>query len=167
LARLNIGVFILHAIFTANFVVLPLLVKNSYIYVYALFIVLLFMPPLLRLAQKKPWLEPLSLAAIFLLVIAELLLQFFGIINLVFGLIMFFTAFTFLEASLPSLVARIAPPHSRGAAMGIYSCVQFLGIFAGGIAGGWIYGQYGIQNVFLFCAMLAAIWYVFFYLMRA
>jgi MFS family permease len=167
LTRLNMGVFILHAIFTANFVVVPLLVKDAYIYIYALIIVLLLMLPLLRLAQKKAWLEPLSHCAIFLLVIAELLLQFFGIINLFFSLIMFFTAFTFLEASLPSLVAQIAPPHSRGAAMGIYSCLQFLGIFAGGIAGGWMYGQYGVQNVFLFCAMLAAIWYVFFYLMRA
>jgi MFS family permease len=164
LARLNIGVFILHAILTANFVILPLLLghQHHYIYIPVLLVVLVLMLPLLRLAQRKTWLEPLSLGAIALLIISEIVLKFSGgqpgIIYIGIGLILFFTAFTFLEASLPSLISQIAPAQSKGGAMGIYTCSQFLGMFAGGMGAGWIYGHGTVQNVFMFCAILATLW---------
>jgi MFS family permease len=70
----------------------------------------------------------------------------------------FFAAFNLLEASLPSLVAKVAPPDSKGTAMGFYSSSQFLGAFLGGLLGGWLHARYGLQGVFLFCALAAGAW---------
>ncbi|MFU8798073.1 MAG: MFS transporter [Gammaproteobacteria bacterium] len=165
LMRVNLGVFILHTVLTANFVVLPILLRQQpYIYIPVLITVLFLLIPLLKIARQTTLLHPLSLGAIFLLLIAEIL--FLTPLYIGFSLIIFFTAFTFLEASLPSLISHIAPSHSKGAAMGIYTCFQFLGIFVGGIAGGFIYGHYSAYNVFIFCAILATMWLIYFSFMR-
>ena len=80
--------------------------------------------------------------------------------GIVFSLFMFFIAFNVLEATLPSLVAKTCSPHQKGTAMGMFSSSQFMGAFFGGMCGGWIYGQFGIQSVFGFCAALAVIWFM-------
>ena len=59
-------------------------------------------------------------------------------------LLIFFTAFNLLEAMLPSLIAKMAPPDAKGTAMGVYSSSQFLGAFAGGALGGWLRGLFGL-----------------------
>jgi MFS family permease len=74
------------------------------------------------------------------------------------SLLLFFYAFTLLEAFLPSLVSRAAPAHRKGTALGIYSCLQFFGIFAGGAVGGWVFGVFSPVGVYLFCAILALAW---------
>jgi len=75
-------------------------------------------------------------------------------------LFVFFAAFNLLEASLPSLVAKQSPSHVKGTAMGVYSTSQFLGIFVGGILGGWIHEHFGMSSVFLFGASIVAVWLV-------
>ena len=42
--------------------------------------------------------------------------------------------------------------------MGVYNTAQFTGVFLGGILGGWLYGEFGYQSVFMFCAVITAIW---------
>ena len=42
--------------------------------------------------------------------------------------------------------------------MGVYSSSQFLGAFAGGAAGGWVYGEWGIDAVLMACGLLALLW---------
>jgi MFS family permease len=78
---------------------------------------------------------------------------------LVAGLVLFFAAFNLLEASLPSLISKLAPPEAKGTAIGVYSTLQFVGTFIGaGIAG--VLAQYAGQGaVFAFCAILAAVWF--------
>jgi MFS family permease len=76
-----------------------------------------------------------------------------------FLLFVFFTAFTLLEATLPSLVSKIAPIQNKGAAMGLYSSSQFFGIFVGGSLGGLIYSHWELTGIFAFCAILTAIWF--------
>jgi MFS family permease len=49
---------------------------------------------------------------------------------------LFFVAFNILEATQPSLISRIAPPHAKGAALGVYNTTQALGLFLGGVIGG-------------------------------
>lgn len=92
--------------------------------------------------------------------IAQLFLYFFAHSLLISAgsLLLFFAAFSLLEAFLPSLVSRIAPSARKGTALGIYSCAQFLGIFIGGTTGGWLYGKIGITQVFLFCGALTCAW---------
>ena len=59
------------------------------------------------------------------------------------ALVVFFTGFNLLEAMLPSLVSKFAPPAIKGTATGVYSSVQFLGTFAGAAAGGWLSQWHG------------------------
>src|SRR5699024_5240579 len=72
--------------------------------------------------------------------------------------IVFFSAFNLLEASLPSLVSRLAPLHMRGAALGGYATCQFLGAGVGGMLGGVMLQQIGLSAVFLAGAALVVIW---------
>jgi MFS family permease len=73
---------------------------------------------------------------------------------------LFFLAFNYLEATLPSLVSRIAPAGNRGTAMGVYSSSQFFGAFMGGALGGNLYGMYEITGVYGMCLAIALLWLV-------
>lgn len=170
LMRLNLGIFILHAIFTASFVILPLSLQEMagiqgndqwLIYLPTLILAFLFSMGIIIIAEKQKRLKMYFLAAIALLGCAELLLWLFAknLLLSAFSLLLFFVAFSLLEAFLPSLVSRTAPPSRKGTALGIYSCSQFLGIFVGGALGGWLYGAFGLKEVYLFCVLLASVWF--------
>lgn len=169
LARLNISIFMLHAIFTASFVVIPIglqlhagLQENHQwrLYLPVLLLAFICSIPCIILAEKKQRLKQFFLGAIFLLCSAELIFWLFpdSIFFSAFSLFLFFTGFSVLEAFLPSLVSKTAPKARKGTALGIYSCSQFLGIFVGGSIAGWLYGLFGLTNVFLFCTILAILW---------
>jgi MFS family permease len=178
LAKLNSGIFILHALFTASFCVIPISLAqfaaqpaNQQWKVYLPSLLLAFILSLvcIGLAERKQQIKPYFLLGISLLVLAELLLwltpthlHLFGL-----GICLFFTGFSLLEAFLPSLVSRTAPAERKGSALGIYSCAQFFGIFVGGVLGGWLYGKYSFSGVYLFCIMLALFWLILAYLMQA
>src|SRR5207245_6349254 len=70
----------------------------------------------------------------------------------------FVVAFNVLEAMLPSLVSRMAPSRGRGVAIGVYNTTQTLGVFFGGLLGGWIGRDHGAVGVFWACAALCAVW---------
>jgi predicted MFS family arabinose efflux permease len=72
--------------------------------------------------------------------------------------IVFFSSFNLLEATLPSLVSRLAPPHMRGAAMGAYATCQFLGAGVGGVLGGLMLQRVGLAAVFAAAAALTLLW---------
>ncbi len=74
------------------------------------------------------------------------------------ALVIFFSAFNVMEASLPSLITKAAPPDAKGTATGIYSSSQFLGIFIGGIVGGWANQTGGSTGVFALTAVIALLW---------
>lgn len=75
-------------------------------------------------------------------------------------LLAFFTGFNLLEATLPSMLSKLAPAGAKGTAMGVYSTGQFLGAFLGGTLGGWLSHAFGLDAVFLGCAALALVWWV-------
>lgn len=79
----------------------------------------------------------------------------------------FFTAFNLLEASLPSLISKIAPVGAKGTAIGIYSSTQFLGAFAGAAIGGYLMEHYGYLTLFVFCSGLVLIWLILACTMKA
>jgi predicted MFS family arabinose efflux permease len=169
LLQLDAGIFILHAILTALFVVLPLLLMNELglnpkyewqLYLPVIFTAFLFALPLLRLAEKKQ-----KTRQLFLLSIIGLGLSLLGFLVLPLSLplagcllALFFTAFTVLEASLPSMVSKLAPPACKGTALGIYSTLQFLGIFTGGFVAGLLFTQTDFHQVFAFCLGSVLIW---------
>ena len=75
-------------------------------------------------------------------------------------LFLFFVSFNILEASQPSLVSRLAPPESRGAALGVYNALQSLGLFAGGAVGGALVKMGGTQMLFAACSAAVGVWLV-------
>jgi Major Facilitator Superfamily len=94
------------------------------------------------------------------LAVSQLML-YFGAANLfvlLAGLVVFFSAFNVMEASLPSLITKSAPAEAKGTAMGLYSSLQFLGIFVGGIVGGFAHQHGGSTGVFILTAALALAW---------
>ncbi|HEX5212570.1 MAG TPA: MFS transporter, partial [Pseudolabrys sp.] len=70
----------------------------------------------------------------------------------------FFSGFNVMEATLPSLITKAAPPHAKGTATGLYSSLQFLGIFVGGVIGGWAHQVGGIAAVFALTTVVALLW---------
>jgi predicted MFS family arabinose efflux permease len=169
LSRLNIGIFILHALLTATFIAIPVLLMqlSSFtkdhawiVYLPGLVFAFIVIIPCIIVAERFHQMKLFFRIAIVLLGLTQLLLWKFhtSTLELTLILLLFFTAFTFLEASLPSLISKMAPIESKGTAMGIYSTAQFLGIFAGGSIGGLIYSHYHLSGIICFNLMLIALW---------
>ncbi|GMR20249.1 MAG: MFS transporter [Gammaproteobacteria bacterium] len=169
LLRLDLGIFILHAVLTALFVVIPLALvsdaglgvdKHWQVYVPVMLASILFIGPAIMYAERKQKMRRVFVGAVLLLAVSQGLLAFGhnDLWPLVTGIFLFFVAFNFLEAALPSLVSRHAPADSRGSAVGVYSTFQFLGAFVGGVLGGGLYGAYGMEAVFTISAGLLLLW---------
>jgi MFS family permease len=168
LLRLNYGIFTLHMILMAIFVVVPTLMRKAgllaghewQVYLPVFVVSMAFAVPFIIIAEKKRKMKQVFIGAITVVMIAELGLSalhenLFGIIGFLF---VFFCGFNLLEATLPSLISKTAPADLKGTAMGAYSSSQFMGLFMGGLVGGWFNGQFGVDAVFLFCAAIAFSW---------
>lgn len=177
LLRLDLGIFVLHAMLMSSFVALPLaLVEKAglpkeqhwWVYLTALLISFFAMIPFIIYGEKKRKMKRVLLGAVITLLLTELFFWQFGdsLRALVIGTVVFFTAFNLLEASLPSLISKVSPAGGKGTAMGVYSTSQFLGSALGGILGGWLFQHGGLSVVFLGCAGLAALWLAFAVTMR-
>jgi predicted MFS family arabinose efflux permease len=168
LLRLDYGIFILHAILTASFVIVPLLMRDAgllpaqhwQVYLPVFIVSMAAIIPFVILAEKKRKMKSVFIGAIAALVLADIgLMQFNSSLFAIIGCLwLFFCGFNLLEATLPSLISKNAPADLRGTAMGVYSTCQFLGAGIGGAAGGWCYGEFGASGVFLFCAAAAGSW---------
>jgi MFS family permease len=169
LLRLNFGIFTLHMVQMAMFVVVPgLLVRYGglplashwQIYLPAVLASFVLMVPAIILAEKRNKVQPVFVSAIGLLLLTLLVMGFgstsFAVVA--GGLLSFFVAFNILEAMLPSLISRIAPPSAKGAALGVYNTTQALGLFTGGALGGWLVKNYDAGAVFVGGAAMAALW---------
>jgi predicted MFS family arabinose efflux permease len=120
------------------------------------------MVPAIIAAERKDKMPPIFRGAIALLVIVQAGLLFLGqsLWGLAISLLLFFVAFNVLEATLPSLVSRTAPPEAKGAALGVYNTTQAMGLFIGGTLGGYIAQHFGDNAVFAVCAVLAILWLI-------
>jgi predicted MFS family arabinose efflux permease len=73
-------------------------------------------------------------------------------------MVLFFGGFNYLEALLPSEVSKVTSVETKGTALGVYSSFQFIGIFIGGMVGGFFHQQFGIISVHFFCLFIALLW---------
>jgi len=169
LIRLDCGIFILHFVLTAMFVVVPIIMLERlgletgdhwHVYIPALLGSIVFMVPMIILSARQNQLFRVFFAAICILLFAQLLLIRgpSSVMALTVCMFFFFWGFNLLEAMLPSLVSRLAPAASKGSAMGVYNTFQFLGVFFGGFIGGVLYGKLGVATVFIVCAIGLVIW---------
>ena len=177
LLRLDLGVFILHAMLTAMFIVVPLTLRDAgalestehwYLYLPVMLLSFALMVPFIIQAESKGRMKQIFVGAIATITVMQLAFAFIELDfwSLFFILLIFFTAFNLLEASLPSLVVKLSPADKKGTASGVYSTSQFLGAAIGGVLGGYFYQYYGYNGVFLFTAVIGAIWFVAAYSME-
>ena len=170
LLRLHWGIFVLHLVQMAMFVVIPPMLVDAglplashwQIYLPAVFVSFLVMVPPILYADRRDRPRPVLVGSVAVLVLVLLGFAFVpaGLIAFAVLLGVFFVAFNVLEAMLPSLVSRFAPAQGRGAAIGVYNTAQTLGLFFGGLAGGWIASHQGPAMVFGACAGLTLLWLV-------
>lgn len=170
LLRLNYGIFALHAALMALWLVVPLTLRQAgmvaddhwQIYLPVLILSIILIVPAIIYAEKKAKLKPVFIAAVATLLTGQLLLAITldSIWGTAAALLVFFTAFNLLEASLPSLISKIAPVGAKGTAIGIYSSTQFLGAFAGAAAGGHLVATYGSDALYAFCGALLLVWLI-------
>lgn len=169
LLRYDFGIFSLHAILTASFLVIPGLLHAQLrvdghdqwiVYLPVLLVSVAVMIPAIVVAEKRRRMKEVFVGAVGAIVVSQLLLlrADHSIASLLVAVTLFFAAFNVLEASLPSLITKTAPPAAKGTATGIYSSSQFLGIFFGGVAGGWIHQIAHSAGVFLGSAAIALVW---------
>ncbi|WP_232059070.1 MFS transporter [Kineobactrum salinum] len=164
LLRLDAGVFTLHFILMAIFQFVPGMLQDSLgiaredhwqVYLPVVLLSVLGMLPMMRLAERggRPHLAFVSSIVLLLVALATL-----GLAHqawLVYGgLWVFFVGFNYLEAALPSMVSKAVFADGKGTALGIYSTSQFLGVFAGGVAGGWVLQRFGVAGLIELCLVL-------------
>jgi predicted MFS family arabinose efflux permease len=170
LIRLDLYVFLLHGILTASFVALPFLLTDRLdvalsdhwkLYIGALAASLIGTVPLILADERKGKGWTLS-AAILLMLAGQAFLAVYGstLPSVFAALAVFFAGFNFLEAALPARLSIRATGSVRGASLGVFSSAQFLGAFAGGLAGGQMLSGGNPGAVFLLCAAAAAAWMV-------
>ncbi len=177
LLKLGFGVFVLHLVLAATFVVFPLVLLQSlqvaealhwqtYLPVFVLSIV--FLPPMVIVAEKLHQAQLVFRIAVAMLIVAEIGLAISESYLMAFAmLVLFFGAFNFLEAMLPASVTRIAPAAMKGTAMGLFSCAQFLGAFAGGLVGGLLLASDDYNNTFAWLAGILCLWFLLALTMKA
>ena len=168
---LNIGVFVLHAVQMAMWVVIPqqLLAlhvshqQSTFLYLVVILLSMAMMVPLIIRAEKYGRMFQIMRLSISLIVVAQLLLAVKSDVSaywIAAALLLFFTGFNVLEATQPSLLSRLSNPATKGAASGVYNTIQALGLFAGSMLGAWLNNHWHVQGVFIGTALLSFTWLV-------
>lgn len=177
LLRLNLGIFALHLVLMAMFVVVPVaLVEHGglalgahwKVYLPAVLLSFVVMMAPIAWAARRDRNRVVLLSAVALMFAVQLAF-IEGSRSLGWTAVLlfaYFVAFNILEAQLPSLVSRMAPPTGKGTALGIYNTTQALGLSAGGILGGILVKYTGMQAVFVFGAAMMFLWFIAAFSMR-
>jgi len=172
LLRLNYGIFALHAAQMEMLVVVPFAINQSSdmdvnqhwkIYLPVVLAAFVLMVPAIIYAEKQTKMKQVFVAAVAVMLLAQIMfavsISYFW--RIVASLTIYFIAFNLLEASLPSLISKIAPAAAKGTAMGVYNTSQSLGIFVGGAFGGYLSHAHGFASVFIFCGVMMVLWLLF------
>ena len=168
LLGLDFGIFTLHAILMSVFMRVPSVLRDNgleaaqhwHVYLPVLLLAFVLMVPPIIAAEKKAMMKQVFVGAIALAALGQLTLMLLqhNIWGIAVALTMIFTAFNILEASLPSLISKIAPLAAKGTAMGVFSSMQFLGAFTGASVGGMLMQYVGGNAVFVFATVLLLLW---------
>lgn len=177
LLRLNLGIFVLHSVLMAIFVVVPIALlefggmpvgTHWKVYLPAVLLSFMAMVSPIIWAERRGRNRTVLLASVALMGLAVLALipAMVSPVWIAFLLFLYFAAFNILEAQLPALVSRIAPPAGKGAALGVYNTTQALGLAAGGVVGGMLVKYTVLQAVFVFGAAMMLLWFIAAFSMR-
>ena len=179
LLRVDLGVFVLHAVQIAMWMSVPALLREAgvataqqwHVYLPAVLGSLLVMGGFLFRLERQGYFRAVYLGTIALIALVQLgfLVSLetpnVWVVGLLLGL--YFLGFNTQEASQPSLVSRLALSRQRGAALGVYNTLMSLGIFAGGMLGGLVLKTWGSPGIFGVSAALMALWLLLAWPMKA
>lgn len=161
------GIFVLHAIMTASFLAIPLLLledlqippsRHGWVYLPVMLGSLLVLAPLVLLQERHSGRWALLLAVLGLSLGQAGMLMVESATLFYVALVVFFGGFNFVEAQFPAVVASKTGQRGRGAGLGIYATAQFSGAFAGGLGGGMLASWGGTSAVLWGNAGMAAFW---------
>lgn len=169
LLRLDFAIFTLHAVLTSSFLVIPAILAQALhldvasqwmFYLPVMAGAMALMVPLIIVAETRGRMKEVFVGSIVAILASLVMLVAApsGAVATTVALVVFFTGFNAMEAMLPSLVTKFAPPTAKGAATGVYSTAQFLGIFFGGAGSGWLLQAQGPHGVFAFAIAMTLIW---------
>ncbi|MBM5811537.1 MAG: MFS transporter [Gammaproteobacteria bacterium] len=170
LLPLYAGVFALHLSLTAVFVAVPYALRDLHgiaaaehwrVYLAVFAASLSLTVPLILWSERTARPAATLVTAGVLLVLAQAALAWLHAdrTGLLAALVLFFGVFNFLEARLPASLADLAGAGLRGTALGVFATCQFLGAFAGGLAGGLLLGSAAsLTGVFSVAAMATGAW---------
>ena len=169
LLRLDFGTLVQNAMLTASFLVVPGLLHQALgvtshdqwlVYLPVLIVSLLAAVPAIIVAEKYRRMKTVFAGSVAALAASQIVQVFGGhnLYALLLALTVFFAGFNIMSATLPSLITKTAPLDARGTASGVYSSAQFLGIFLGGVIGGWAHQRTGDTGVFVLTTVLALLW---------
>jgi MFS family permease len=170
LVRLNIGVFVLHAVLMAIFIAVPFSLRQAglpvgdhwKIYLPVMLGSFVLMMPVVMSQRRAGRLKSYFVGSVAVLIGAHLALPWLAgtVPLLTVFLLFFFAPFNALEALLPTLTSKLAPARNKGVAIGVYSSVQFLGTFVGAVVGGFTYGRWALPGVVIVNVALLAVWFI-------
>jgi len=169
LQLMNASIFALHLLLTAMFVVIPLkllsnglpLEDHSITYLTVMMASFLLMLPMMIWTEKKQQHVTAISLALFMLVVATLLLSVQPSLMVIFVCLgLFFFAFNFVEAMIPFSVSRLCAVNHFGTAMGFYSTSQFSGAFMGGLLAGYCLQALDEQILFWILCLICLIWFI-------
>ena len=168
LLRLDFGIFSLHAILMSVFMQVPFVLERNglavsqhwKIYLPVMLIAFALMVPPIIIAESRGKMKQVFVGAVALAACGQLVLMFgqHSLWGVAAALLIFFAAFNVLEATLPSMISKVAPLSAKGTAMGVYSSVQFLGAFFGASVGGALMQFVGGNSVFIFAILWLLLW---------
>lgn len=169
LLKLDFSIFTSHLILMANFVVIPIALRDYaelaatshwQVYLAVIFLSLFIMVPFIIFGERLNKTKQFFMCSIGLIILSQigLIVLHAELKYIVILMVLFFGAFNYLEALLPSEVSKAIEPDKKGTALGIYSTSQFIGIFIGGLIGGYLHQNFGIAAVYSFCLIMAVLW---------
>jgi predicted MFS family arabinose efflux permease len=171
LLRLDFAIFTLHAVLTGGFLVIPGILSKALhlgsadqwkLYLPVMIASIVLMIPGIIVAETRGRMKEVFIAGVAAIGLSLLGLALWGAAPavIVIALTVFFTAFNIMEAMLPSLITKMAPAGAKGAATGVYSSLQFFGVFVGGAAGGLLLTAAGPTALLLAAVGLVLAWFV-------
>jgi MFS family permease len=171
LLRLNVGVFVLHAVQLAMWMAIPAMLVQAglpsadhwQVYLPAVLASFFVMGATLFPMEKRGYLRAVFLSSVGLVLLVQVALWVLthtapSLWALALVLFVFFCGFNVLEASQPSLASKAAPAATRGTALGIYNSLQSLGFFVGGAVGGALVKRAGPDALFMVCGAAMLLW---------
>lgn len=171
LLKMYVNMFLHGFLLTVAFMIIPLELTTKFgwakdelylVYLPALFFGFVFMVVAAIMGEKYNKIREIFLASIFINTVAFFL---FGVASgaylFITAAILFFIGFNMLEPLLQSTVSKYAKASQRGAALGVFTTSQYLGVFLGGVIGGALLHYADLMTLSLVLTFVSFLWFVY------